>query len=56
MLTIRSILADEEVRQGLKAWVRWMIALFFGVAANRSLVGLANFPPAISEGGARRRS
>ena len=27
VLNVHSILADEEVRQGLKAWVKWIMLL-----------------------------
>ena len=27
VLNVYSILADEEVRQGLKAWVKWIMLL-----------------------------
>ena len=46
-----SILADEEVRQGLKAWVRWMIMLLWH-EANTWVVRLANFSTAVSQRGA----
>ena len=55
VLNVHSILADEEVRQGLKAWVRW-IRLLLEDKANSYIVRLANIPTAVSKGGACGRS
>ena len=55
VLTVRSILADEEVRQGLKAWVSRMI-LLPGDEADIKVVRLADVPTAVSQRGAGGRS
>ena len=47
VLNVHSILADEEVRQGLKAWVKW-IMLLLEDKTNVWIVRLANIPTAVS--------
>ena len=47
VLNVHSILADEEVRQGLKAWVKW-IMLPLEDKANLRIVRLANISTAVS--------
>lgn len=54
-LTFYSILADEEVRQGLKAWVS-RIAMLLWYEADTWVVRLANISTAVSQRGARWRS
>ena len=46
-----NILADEEVRQGLKEWVcRHYIYIYIKNKADHRLVRMANLPPALSQG------
>lgn len=54
-LTFGSILADEEVRQGLKAWVS-RIVMLLEMEADTWVVRLANISTAVSQRGARWRS